>query len=105
MQGASEKKKFLEDVGFVVGNVTRLALKNGGIGVGEVKGKGVFGLAQCWETVGESGCTECFRKASSEIKKCGASREGRSLNAGCYLRYSTEKFYSDGKEANSGGSK
>lgn len=99
--GETEKAKFMQDVGSVVAEVTSLAVKNSGFGVAEVKGGGVFGLAQCWETVGESGCRECLTKASSEVGKCGASREGRILNTGCYLRYSTEKFYA---KTESGGS-
>ncbi|KAK7336486.1 hypothetical protein VNO77_17028 [Canavalia gladiata] len=37
---------------------------------------------------------DCFRKAGKEVKGCLPNREGWPLNAGCYLRYSTHKFYS-----------
>ena len=87
----------MADVEFVVGNVTRVAVKNGGFGV--VAWEGVYALAQCWKTVGGDGCRACLEKASMAAKKCAPKREGRSLNAGCYLRYSTEKFYNDEKEA------
>ncbi|GFZ11571.1 cysteine-rich RLK (RECEPTOR-like protein kinase) 42 [Actinidia rufa] len=68
--------------------------KNGGFAAGEVKG--VFGLAQCWETVSGDGCRECLEKAMSQVRECGDSKEGRVMNAGCYLRYSASKFFNDG---------
>ncbi|XP_047332634.1 cysteine-rich receptor-like protein kinase 42 [Impatiens glandulifera] len=72
-------------------NLTELAVGNGGFGVGEIKG--VFGLAQCWETLSSEGCRECLFKAAKELKHCLPRNEGRGMNAGCYLRYSTTKFY------------
>ncbi|KAJ1412166.1 Serine-threonine/tyrosine-protein kinase, catalytic domain [Sesbania bispinosa] len=65
----------------------------GGFAVGDVEG--VYALAQCWNTVGNDGCRDCLRKAGKEVRGCLPKREGRALNAGCYLRYSTEKFYNE----------
>ncbi|CAL5370527.1 unnamed protein product [Camellia sinensis] len=72
--------------------------------VGE--GKGVYGLAQCWRSVSSGGCRECLEKAAGEVRRCVPSREGRGLNAGCYLRYSTVKFFNGGEklQRSSGGS-
>ncbi|KAK7339547.1 hypothetical protein VNO77_20221 [Canavalia gladiata] len=67
--------------------------KVGGFAVGEFKG--VYALAQCWNTVGSDGCRDCLRKARKDVKGCLPQREGRALNAGCYLRYSTHKFYNE----------
>ncbi|XP_059639962.1 cysteine-rich receptor-like protein kinase 42 [Cornus florida] len=88
--------EFRKNVGDLVDNVTRIAAANKGFGV--VEAKGVFGLAQCWKTVSRDGCRECLEKAGKEVRKCVPSKEGRGLNAGCYLRYSTEKFYNDEAE-------
>lgn len=71
-------------------NVTQTAAANGGFAVGEVKG--VFGLAVCWKTVSSHGCRDCLEKAANEVRVCLPSGEGRGLNAGCYLRYSTHNF-------------
>ena len=64
--------------------------------VGSVnKGKiTVYGLAQCWESVNETACERCLANAASNISSCTPKEEGRVLNAGCYMRYSTQKFYS-----------
>lgn len=89
----SGKSQFVKNVKFVVNNVTSIALKNGGFGVAEVKG--VYALAQCWKTVGYVGCRACLEKAAEAVGKCAPKREARALYAGCYLRYSTDKFYND----------
>ena len=70
-----------------------------GGGFGVAARAGVYALAQCWKSLGVRECGACLDKARAEVvNKCWGSREGRSLNAGCYLRYSTRKFYSDGKD-------
>ncbi|KAL2320130.1 hypothetical protein Fmac_029099 [Flemingia macrophylla] len=81
-----------ERVGRVVQRVVEAAGGGGGrFGVGEVEG--VYALAQCWNTLGRGGCRACLRKAAREVRACLPKSEGRALNAGCYLRYSTRKFY------------
>lgn len=91
--GDSQVFNFRRAVGELVDNVTFTAVSNGGYAV---KGlNGVYGLAQCWKTLSKEGCRECLAKASKNVKGCVPSMEGRGLNAGCYLRYSTQKFYVD----------
>lgn len=85
--------EFRNSTRVVVENVTEIAVRNGGFAVMEYKG--VFGLAQCWKTLSSDGCRECLEKAGKEVRGCLPSREGRGLNAGCYLRYSTQKFFND----------
>ncbi|XP_044466317.1 cysteine-rich receptor-like protein kinase 42 isoform X2 [Mangifera indica] len=86
---------FLTSVGYAVGNVTRTAVRAGSGGFGTAEVAGVYALAQCWESVGKYGCQKCLEKAAKAVKGCGLKREGRSLNTGCYLRYSNQKFFSD----------
>ncbi|KAK9272313.1 hypothetical protein L1049_002684 [Liquidambar formosana] len=102
--GEGDKLKFAEIVRRVVDNVTETAVLNGGFAVAKVDGgdMGVYALAQCWKTVSSDGCRACLEKASNGVRGCLPSKDGRGLNAGCYLRYSTEKFYHDGEE-NKGG--
>ncbi|GAB2229780.1 hypothetical protein Droror1_Dr00014035 [Drosera rotundifolia] len=100
---AHQVQEFEKSVSLVVEKVTRIALANGGFGVGSILGgggvEGVYAMAQCWRTVGVAGCKACLRKAGEEVKGCTASREGRAMNAGCYLRYSTQKFYNHDEQA------
>ncbi|XP_077253589.1 cysteine-rich receptor-like protein kinase 42 [Tasmannia lanceolata] len=97
--GEDEKKEFAMNVEGLIQNLIEMAVKNKGFGVGEeMVGKGiggVYGLGQCWKSVSLEGCRECLEKAGREAKGCLPASEGRGLNAGCYLRYSTEKFYND----------
>lgn len=94
----TERLELEESVGRVVESVTNRALaKGGGFAVGEVEG--VYALAQCWNTIGSDGCRECLRKAGKEVRGCLPKRDGRALNAGCYLRYSTNKFYNEDGDA------
>ncbi|GLT31923.1 hypothetical protein SLA2020_066220 [Shorea laevis] len=85
---------FVRNVGYAVGNVTAIAVSKGGFGV--VAAEGVYALAQCWESLSTEGCRECLEKAANEVKSCPPKKEGRGMNSGCYLRYSTEKFYGNG---------
>nr|XP_011468279.1 PREDICTED: cysteine-rich receptor-like protein kinase 42 [Fragaria vesca subsp. vesca] len=91
---AADEAVFEGNVKEVVERVKRSAAENGGFGVAEVGGE-VYGLGQCWETVGGEGCRECLEKGGAVVRGCGVKTEGRALNAGCYLRYSTRKFYND----------
>lgn len=92
--GVARGPDFNSSVGELIDNVTQTAVASGGFAVGKVKG--VFGLAVCWKTVSSNGCRECLEKAANELRECLPSGEGRGLNAGCYLRYSTQNFLQNG---------
>lgn len=79
----------------LVRNLSLLAPKNDGFFVGSVNRNNVsvYGLAQCWESVNGSACKNCLADAVTKIGSCAPREEGRALNAGCYLRYSMQKFY------------
>ncbi|TQD83175.1 hypothetical protein C1H46_031280 [Malus baccata] len=80
----------------LVRNLSSTSPKNDGFSAGFAVGEGnvsVYGLAQCWEFVKGPGCEECLADAVRRIGSCPPKEEGRVLNAGCYLRYSTQKFY------------
>lgn len=53
----------------------------------------VFGMAECWRSVSRNGCKECLEKAGKSAVGCLPASDGKALNAGCYVRYSTERFY------------
>ncbi|CAK9158150.1 unnamed protein product [Ilex paraguariensis] len=79
----------------LVRNLSVEGPKNGGFFTGSVSrgNLSVYGLAQCWEFVNGSACEECLANSVSRIGSCPPKEEGRVLNAGCYVRYSTQKFY------------
>ncbi|XP_062158756.1 cysteine-rich receptor-like protein kinase 3 [Alnus glutinosa] len=86
---------FSANVNQLVRNLSVEAPKNDGFSVGSVN-KGnvtVYGLAQCWEFANRTGCEECLANAVAKIGSCAPKGEGRALIAGCYMRYSTQKFY------------
>ncbi|KAL2335717.1 hypothetical protein Fmac_016930 [Flemingia macrophylla] len=93
----AKKLVFAESVGKVVESVVGEAMNEGG-GFAVGHDEGVYALAQCWKSVGRKGCGHCLKKAGNEVKGCLPRREGRALNSGCYLRYSTIKFYNQGGE-------
>ncbi|XP_050276585.1 cysteine-rich receptor-like protein kinase 3 isoform X9 [Quercus robur] len=86
---------FSANVNQLVMNLSVEAPKFDGFSVGFVTKENVtvYGLAQCWEFVNGSDCEYCLANAVSNISSCTPKEEGRVLNTGCYLRYSTEKFY------------
>ncbi|KAL6193305.1 hypothetical protein ACLB2K_034389 [Fragaria x ananassa] len=88
----------------LVKNLSVEAARNDGFFVGSVN-KGnvtVYGLAQCWESVNGSACEKCLSDTVIRIGSCPPKEEGRVLNAGCYLRYSTQKFYNNNTETSDG---
>ena len=83
------------NVNQLVMNLSVEAPKSDGFSLGFVTNKKVtvYGLAQCWEFVKGTACEDCLANAVLKISSCTPKEEGRVLNAGCYLRYSTENFY------------
>ncbi|RZB55967.1 Cysteine-rich receptor-like protein kinase 42 [Glycine soja] len=57
--------------------------------------EGVFALAQCWGTLDKGTCERCLNAAGTRVQECVPNAQGRSLFTGCFLRYSTRKFYND----------
>lgn len=58
-------------------------------------GPAVYAIAQCTETVSQSGCHDCLNVAYGNIKNCPPDSQGRAVDAGCFLRYSTTSFFAD----------
>jgi hypothetical protein len=91
---------FSANVNHLVRNLSLEAPKNDGFSVGSAN-KGnvtVYGLAQCWKFANRTGCEECLANAVARIGSCAPKGEGRALLAGCYMRYSTQKFYYNSTE-------
>ncbi|KAA8547678.1 hypothetical protein F0562_004107 [Nyssa sinensis] len=68
----------------------------------EVVGGGVtvYGVAQCAQTVSQSGCRDCLRVAHSNIRSCPPEADGRAVDAGCFMRYSDTPFFADNQTTN-----
>lgn len=94
--GASSSRIYKANALELVTNLSEVAPQNDGFLVGSVERKNVsvYGLAQCWEFVNGSACKKCLADAATKISSC-PTQEGRALNAGCYLRYSAQKFYNN----------
>ncbi|KAM7275625.1 hypothetical protein ACFE04_017491 [Oxalis oulophora] len=89
--------EFERKVAQVIENVTKTASKNGGFAVYELKGGmvSVYAMAQCWKTLNFSTCESCLIEAGSRLMRCTPGIDGRALFTGCFLRYSTDRFYED----------
>uniref|UniRef100_A0A1J3GF30 Cysteine-rich receptor-like protein kinase 3 n=1 Tax=Noccaea caerulescens TaxID=107243 RepID=A0A1J3GF30_NOCCA len=96
---------FRDNAAELVRNMSVEAVRNGGFYAGFVDRRNVtvHGLAQCWEPLSRSGCVECLSNASRKIGSCLVREEGRVLNAGCYMRFSTQKFYNNSGNSTSDG--
>ncbi|GKV22648.1 hypothetical protein SLEP1_g32499 [Rubroshorea leprosula] len=55
----------------------------------------VYGVAQCIETISESGCRGCMAVVYSDIQQCPPKSDGRAMDVGCFLRYSESPFFAD----------
>ncbi|CAA2976231.1 cysteine-rich receptor kinase 42, partial [Olea europaea subsp. europaea] len=66
--------------------------------------RGVYGLANCWRTLSRNSCRQRLTASRREVIRCLPSQEGKALITGCYLRYSTQKFYSNHSDTTNSGS-
>ncbi|PKU88143.1 cysteine-rich receptor-like protein kinase 2 [Dendrobium catenatum] len=61
---------------------------------GTAVGDGVFGAAQCADTLSEDVCAQCLQVAYKNIQGCLPAGNGRAVDAGCFMRYSNLTFFS-----------
>lgn len=96
---------FKQNVDELVRTMSLEGPKNDGFFTGSVSRGNltVYGLAQCWESVSGSSCRNCLAKSVANLTSCPPKDEGRVLNAGCYLRYSTQRFYNNSSPDSSAG--
>ena len=96
------QREFTKRVHDIVRRVARNAVSDKGFAVEvEVGGSGavpVYAMGQCWATQTTLNCSKCMLDAAKKVSKCAPATDGRVMNAGCYLRYSTENFFSNDKE-------
>ncbi|KAH9288588.1 hypothetical protein KI387_032705 [Taxus chinensis] len=89
-------------------NINSEALKNEGFATGKMSANGLpaplYGLAMCRRTLSTNSCDVCLQDATKYINGCPPRQDGKALEAGCYLRYSTIPFFSV-KSSSSGPSK
>ncbi|KAK3440680.1 hypothetical protein EUGRSUZ_B00956, partial [Eucalyptus grandis] len=94
---AERVAEFSDRVDRVLRNVMASAVLNKGFAVAGEDGvggvAGAYALAQCWSTLDAGGCRVCLENATSMARSCTPREEARAMNAGCFLRYSTTKFY------------
>ena len=55
----------------------------------------VYAIAQCAETVTESGCLACLTVGYNNLQTCLPNTDGRAYDAGCFMRYSETPFFAD----------
>lgn len=95
------KTAFASNVVGLMRNLSVEAQKNNGFFVGFADGGNsnlnstAYGLVQCWKSINASSCKRCLENAVERVGSCLPNEEGRVLNAGCYLRYSMQKFYNN----------
>lgn len=69
-------------------------LENNGYAVGSTNGS-LYGLVQCWPSLNISSCQRCMTEAQTKLLTCPPQSEGRGIEAGCFMRYSTYSFFTD----------
>lgn len=92
------KRDFAAGVDRAIVNVTSTSIVNGGFGATIVKSGllAIYALGQCWDYLQPEICTKCLNDAGDMLRKCLPAADGKAMNAGCYLRYSSNKFFEDG---------
>lgn len=94
-KNSSQPGIFKEALERVIESVSLKAQKNQGFAVAShsVSNLTLHALAQCWESLDKKTCNSCLQASASSIMSCYPGVDGRSLNAGCYMRYSNEVFW------------
>eukprot|EP01018_Ginkgo_biloba_P034026 Gb_11949 [translate_table: standard] len=95
----SEPQEFSEKAQMLLTKLITNASTNGGYTIGSIavesSSEAIYGLANCWPSLSSSTCNECLQDALIQVKKCFQSSNGRGLEAGCFMRYSTSDFFSN----------
>ncbi|GLJ33748.1 hypothetical protein SUGI_0678360 [Cryptomeria japonica] len=94
---SSSPKLFNETAQRLLADVRSKAVKNEGFATDEISANGlstaIYGLAMCRRTLTTNSCDVCLQHATQLVERCFSLQDGRGLDAGCYLRYSTLPFY------------
>ncbi|XP_059444768.1 cysteine-rich receptor-like protein kinase 1 [Corylus avellana] len=94
------QREFTKIVHDIVRRVATKAVSDKGFAV-EVEAAGVapvYAMGKCWATLTILNCSKCMSDAVKKVSKCAPNADGRVMNAGCYLRYSAENFFTNDKE-------
>ncbi|KAM0950085.1 putative protein kinase RLK-Pelle-DLSV family [Dioscorea sansibarensis] len=83
---------FAADVNRLMMDLTVATPRIGGYFAAAVR-DGVYGVAQCVESVTEETCGNCLAVAYGNINGCPPDSEARAVDAGCFMRYSDEAFF------------
>ncbi|XP_068636695.1 cysteine-rich receptor-like protein kinase 42 isoform X2 [Aristolochia californica] len=95
MEGGEKLGELSSNLVKVTELATTTAVQTGGFAMVENKGglgNSLYAMAQCWKSLDIKGCRQCLTNAGRDIKRCFPRTEGRVLNAGCFMRYSTGKL-------------
>ncbi|KAK9010051.1 hypothetical protein V6N11_036568 [Hibiscus sabdariffa] len=89
------RQDFQSKLDHVIMNVKNEAMGKSRFGAAEAKGGvvTVYALAQCWKTIDSNTCKRCLTDAGMRLRICSPGAEGRALYTGCYMRYSTNRFF------------
>lgn len=80
------------------------ASANNNYAVGSINGS-LYGLAQCWPSLSNNSCQTCLNDTRNLLLECTPMSEGRGLEAGCFMRYSTYMFYNQTSHSGNSSSK
>ncbi|KAJ9541300.1 hypothetical protein OSB04_027806 [Centaurea solstitialis] len=58
-----------------------------------VRNATLYAIAQCTLQVSESACQECLQLRSNSLYDCLPNTDGRAMDNGCFMRYSTTPFF------------
>ncbi|KAI3747605.1 hypothetical protein L6452_10119 [Arctium lappa] len=60
----------------------------------------IYAIAQCVENTTQAICQNCLDTAYNNLYSCLPSMEGRTIDLGCFMRYSETPFFQDNQTTN-----
>ncbi|WCJ36096.1 Cysteine-rich receptor-like protein kinase 1 [Euphorbia peplus] len=89
------QSKFKNKAAKLINLVSELALKNRSFATVESQAEPVpaYALAQCWDSLKVDECRKCLVAAGRRLGDCAPGAEGLALFTGCYMRYSSKRFF------------
>ncbi|KAL7614332.1 hypothetical protein Lser_V15G06984 [Lactuca serriola] len=60
----------------------------------------VYGIAQCNQNLSQSVCEDCLNSRYSSLDDCLPNTNGRAIDNGCFMRYSSTPFFGQNQTTN-----
>ncbi|KAL4578533.1 hypothetical protein LXL04_014657 [Taraxacum kok-saghyz] len=104
-ESTSETTIFNQTVGKLLSDIRIVTPKTSNFYVASTKrlpsdNTTIYAIAQCVSSISRPSCEQCLGRSYNNLYSCLPSTEGRTIDLGCFLRYSRTPFFQDNQTTN-----